>query len=116
MNTFGVGEARVDLTLRLVRDGSGERRLTATEARILETLAAAKGRPVPAERLIDACWGEEGNAATLLSVIARLRRKLSPADRSGEPSRGQGPLRTVRRWLAFTSIPSTAFRSPSMSM
>lgn len=95
MTTFGVGDARVDLTLRLVRDGSGERRLTVTEGRILEALAAAKGQPVSAERLIEVCWGDEGNASTLLSVLARLRRKLDPTGRH-ESARGPGPLRAIR--------------------
>ncbi len=58
-------------------------------------LVAARGRPVPIERLIDQLWGEEPPAKVMLSLhtmVAKLRRQMEP----GRGPRGQAELLVTR--------------------
>src|SRR5690349_18304210 len=58
---------------------------------VLAILAAARGRPVAADRLIDDLWGDlppAGAAAVLQSHVSRLRRALEPH----RPPRGAASL------------------------
>ncbi len=55
-------------------------KLTATEFRLLSTLARARGRVMTREVLLDKVWGYhfEGYARTVDTHIRRLRKKLGP--------------------------------------
>lgn len=62
---------------------------------LLGLLVAARGRPVPIERLIDQLWGEDPPAKVMLSLhtmVAKLRRLLEP----GRHPRGQSQLLVTR--------------------
>jgi DNA-binding SARP family transcriptional activator len=53
---------------------------------ILEILLAARGRPVPKDRLADYLWGEalpQNISATLETYVSVLRRRLDPSGRGG---------------------------------
>ncbi|WP_456434521.1 winged helix-turn-helix domain-containing protein [Thermosulfuriphilus sp.] len=56
-------------------------KLTATEFRLLSTLARARGRVMTREVLLDKVWGYhfEGYARTVDTHIRRLRKKLGPS-------------------------------------
>jgi len=74
------GNCRLDLTTRkLSRDG-GEVELTAKEFRLLEYLAAHRGRVLTRDAILDAVWGNSV-FVTVRSVdrcIATLRAKIEP--------------------------------------
>lgn len=93
--TFSVGDLVVDPSLGTVTCGSSELHLTKTEFRLLCELAAAAGRLVTREDLLERVWDYGYFADTrLLDVhIRRLRRKIEPDP--GQPRylltlRGQG--------------------------
>jgi DNA-binding response OmpR family regulator len=61
-------------------------RLTSTEFRILQVLAANVGHPVPTDRIVEHAWGlDDGDGRLLKSHVYHIRRKLGLA-RSGPGS------------------------------
>ncbi len=74
------GDVVIDLAQRAVtRDGQPVH-LTATEYRVLRTLATYPGRRIPADQLVRLALGPsyEDDVAVLRIYIARLRKKLEP--------------------------------------
>lgn len=63
-------------------------RLSARERAVLDVLAARRGQVVAKAALLERVWGPEGDAHTVEVTVARLRRRLGPAQRA---------LRTVPR-------------------
>jgi two-component system response regulator MtrA len=76
--TFTVGDIHIRPEEGIVRRGGAEIHLTRTEFRLLVELAAAEGRIVSREHLLQRVWGYDYFADTrLLDVhIRRLRRKV----------------------------------------
>jgi DNA-binding response OmpR family regulator len=89
-----VGDLVLDPAARSVARDGRTIELTAREYCILETLVRRPGWVVSREMLIESVWGfDYPDASNLIEVyIARLRRKLSPADepRLIETVRGAG--------------------------
>jgi DNA-binding SARP family transcriptional activator len=62
---------------------------------LLGLLAAAAGRVVSAEALVDGVWGEEwspGREKNLHALVYQLRRRLAALEPGAEPGRGGGRL------------------------
>ncbi|MGB7797259.1 MAG: response regulator transcription factor [Pseudonocardiaceae bacterium] len=75
-----VGDLLVDTAAAVVRRGDRSLELTATEWRLLDYLAAQRGRVVSKEQILGAVWGYQDDDPNLVEVhVSALRRKL------GEP-------------------------------
>jgi two-component system KDP operon response regulator KdpE len=76
--TLRLGDVRVDLATRTVRRGDESVRLTATQWRLLETLARHAGRVVTTRTLLHEVWGpghtEQGHYLRI--YVRQLRQKL----------------------------------------
>jgi DNA-binding response OmpR family regulator len=85
------GTLILDEELREARvTGRAPIRLTRTEFRVLQLLAANLGRPVPTSRLVEHAWGfDEGDGQLLKSHVYHIRRKL------GLGRRGPGALEAI---------------------
>ena len=85
------GDLRIDFAKRRAVKGSEEVPITRREFEVLERLAAAKGRLVAKDDLLEELWGEATpeTAASLEVIITRLRRKV---DRGSKESL----IRTLR--------------------
>ena len=68
----------VDLDRKIVESADGEHRLTKLEARFLEELARANGRPVSRDHLLRNVWGYRAkvNTRSIDDLVKRLRRKI----------------------------------------
>lgn len=74
----------VDLVARTVQVRGEERRLSPTEARLLQVLFINAGRTLPNELILDRVWPDaEGEMSYLWEYIRRLREKLG--DDPAEP-------------------------------
>jgi two-component system response regulator MtrA len=76
--TLRVGEAEVDLDLRLVRRGGRDVSLAPKEFELLRTLVAREGQVVSRHDLLRDVWGY-GNGVTTRTVdthVAELRKKI----------------------------------------
>ncbi len=78
---FESGPLRIDFAARIVRIGSREVELTATEYNLLRILARHAGKVVTHKQLLDAVWGlnHSGQAEYLRVFISHIRRKLTAA-------------------------------------
>lgn len=76
-----IGPVELHAGARRVVSAGKEIPLTAREFDILETLARQRGRVMPRSSLLLAVWGtdDDGSAASLEVLVARLRRKLAGA-------------------------------------
>jgi two-component system response regulator MtrA len=80
-NAFQLGELRVIPDEGVVRHGDGaELHLTSTEFRLLTDLAAANGRVLSREDLLEHVWGYDyfGDSRLVDVHIRRLRMKIEP--------------------------------------
>jgi DNA-binding response OmpR family regulator len=74
-----VGDLLLDTAAGVVARGDRQLELTATEWRLLEYLAAQRGRVVSKEQILIAVWGYEDYDPNLVEVhVSALRRKLGP--------------------------------------
>ena len=75
---FQLGEVEIDFQKLTCRRGAAEVPLTAREFRMLEVLAAAKGRPVSREEFLDKVWDHNAfpTSRTVDNQILALRQKL----------------------------------------
>lgn len=82
-----IGETELDLAGRQAWRGGAPVELTAKEWAVMETLAAANGRVVRRDRVLESVWGDatEAHSATLDVLLTRIRRKL-----------GKEVVRTIR--------------------
>jgi two-component system OmpR family response regulator len=88
-STVQVGDLVVDAESGVVLYGDQPVELTATELRLLEYLAAQRGRVVSKTQILTAVWGYEDYDPNLVEVhVSALRRKLE--------AHGPRLLRTVR--------------------
>lgn len=73
-----LGEVEIDFQKLTCRRGDAELPLTAREFRMLEVLAAAKGRPVSREEFLDKVWDYSAfpTTRTVDNQILALRQKL----------------------------------------
>lgn len=73
-------ELQIDLARAEVTSASKPVMLTATEYRLLQTLAAAVGRMLTAEELLTTVWGPEyrDDKEILWVCLSRLRQKIEP--------------------------------------
>lgn len=73
-------ELRIDLARALVTTDGKEVSLTATEYRLLQTLAASVGRVLTPEELLTAVWGPQyrDDKEILWVCLSRLRQKIEP--------------------------------------
>jgi two-component system, OmpR family, KDP operon response regulator KdpE len=78
---FESGRLSIDFVARVVRVGSHEIDLTATEYNLLRVLARHAGKVVTHKQLLDAVWGKNhtGQAEYLRVFISHIRRKLAHA-------------------------------------
>lgn len=76
-STVEVGDLLLDTAAGVVARGERRLELTATERRLLEYLAAQRGRVVSKEQILIAVWGYEDYDPNLVEVhVSALRRKL----------------------------------------
>ncbi|HEX3790702.1 MAG TPA: response regulator transcription factor [Pseudonocardiaceae bacterium] len=76
-STVQIGELVVDADAGVVLHGDHPVELTATELRLLEYLAAQRGRVVSKTQILTAVWGYEDYDPNLVEVhVSALRRKL----------------------------------------
>lgn len=88
-STVQIGDLVVDADSGIVMYGGQVIDLTATELRLLEYLAAQRGRVVSKTQILTAVWGYEDYDPNLVEVhVSALRRKLE--------AHGPRLLRTVR--------------------
>ena len=89
---FRVGPLTIDPTGHRVQVGREEIELTATEFRLLLTLAERRGRVQSREELLNVVWGYEhsGYRRTVDTHVRRLREKLREAADCVETVRGVG--------------------------
>jgi DNA-binding response OmpR family regulator len=73
-------ELQIDLAKALVTSTGKEIALTATEYRLLQTLAASEGRVLTPEELLTGVWGPEyrDDKEILWVCLSRLRQKIEP--------------------------------------
>jgi DNA-binding response OmpR family regulator len=73
-------ELKIDLARALVFSGKEEVSLTATEYRLLQTLATTMGRVITPEELLSSVWGPEyrDDKEILWVCLSRLRQKIEP--------------------------------------
>ncbi len=84
--TLTRGRIILDPAARAVKiEGARALRLTQLEFRLLYTLMINAGRTLPAENIVEAVWGYEGegNRELVRGLIQRLRAKIEP--QPGEP-------------------------------
>jgi DNA-binding response OmpR family regulator len=84
--TITRGKVILDPAARAVKIGEAKaKRLTQLEFRLLYTLMINAGRTLPAENIVEAVWGYEGegNRELVRGLIQRLRAKIEPEP--GEP-------------------------------
>ncbi|MCP4873335.1 MAG: hypothetical protein GY898_31985 [Proteobacteria bacterium] len=104
--------ARVDFSLRTIEGPHGTVSISRVEVELLQRLAGSMGRPVSAQELATAAFGDaDGNARKLTAALSRLRTKLEP--NPTDPIclltlRGEGYALRPR-----TEPPSTLERVPS---
>ncbi|USI73774.1 response regulator transcription factor [Sphingomonas morindae] len=79
------GAIEIDLEHRLIRRPDGEAHLTRKEHDVLAALAAAPGRVVTHQRILEAAWplDHDRKIEYLRIVIRNLRQKIEPADAVG---------------------------------
>jgi len=77
-------ELTIDLARAQVFSGETEAQLTATEYRLLQTLAASMGRVLTADELLSTVWGPEykDDKEILWVCLSRLRQKIEPDPKS----------------------------------
>jgi DNA-binding response OmpR family regulator len=77
-------ELQIDLARALVTTNGKEVSLTATEYRLLQTLAAAIGRVLTPEELLTTVWGPQyrDDKEILWVCLSRLRQKIEPDPKS----------------------------------
>jgi DNA-binding response OmpR family regulator len=77
-------ELTIDLARAQVFSGESETQLTATEYRLLQTLAASMGRVLTADELLSTVWGPEykDDKEILWVCLSRLRQKIEPDPKS----------------------------------
>ncbi|MCJ7513286.1 MAG: response regulator transcription factor [Anaerolineales bacterium] len=77
-------ELTIDLARAQVSSGNTEVMLTATEYRLLQTLAASMGRVLTADELLTTVWGPEykDDKEILWVCLSRLRQKIEPDPKS----------------------------------
>jgi DNA-binding response OmpR family regulator len=77
-------ELTIDLARAQVFAGETEAQLTATEYRLLQTLAASMGRVLTADELLSTVWGPEykDDKEILWVCLSRLRQKIEPDPKS----------------------------------
>jgi len=77
-------ELTIDLARAQVYTGESEAQLTATEYRLLQTLAASMGRVLTADELLSTVWGPEykDDKEILWVCLSRLRQKIEPDPKS----------------------------------
>jgi DNA-binding response OmpR family regulator len=77
-------ELQIDLARALVTCSGKEVSLTATEYRLLQTLAAAMGKVLTPEDLLTGVWGQEyrEDKEILWVCLSRLRQKIEPDPKS----------------------------------
>jgi len=77
-------ELTIDLARAQVYTGESEAQLTATEYRLLQTLAASMGRVLTADELLSSVWGPEykDDKEILWVCLSRLRQKIEPDPKS----------------------------------
>lgn len=82
---FASGELRIEFAARRVTKGGEELKLTPTEYRLLQCLAANAGRVVTGQELLEKVWGPEYREQYegLRMYISRLRQKIE--DSNQEP-------------------------------
>jgi two-component system phosphate regulon response regulator PhoB len=87
-----LGPLTIDPAAHEVRAGDQRIDLTATEFRLLLTLARRRGRVQTREELLNVVWGyqHEGYSRTVDTHVRRLREKLGPAGDLIETLRGVG--------------------------
>lgn len=81
-----LGSISLDVERCDLRVGDGDaQRLSPLESRLMKALLAHRGRPVDADRLVDAVWLDRDTAdrELLKQVVHRLRRKLAAAGGQG---------------------------------
>jgi DNA-binding response OmpR family regulator len=73
-----IGEVELDLAARRARKEGREVPITAREWAVLELLASRAGRVVSRTAILEAVWGDDGDAASasLDVIVGRIRRKL----------------------------------------
>ena len=87
--------------LRAVADGAEARIGGRRERAVLAVLAAARGRAVTPERLVDEIWGEDAPPSapgSLQVAVSRLRtalRSIRSAIDSGDPAKVKDALRNT---------------------
>lgn len=100
---LALGSISLDVERCDLRVGGGEaQRLSPLESRLMKALLAHRGRPVDADRLVDAVWLDRDTAdrELLKQVVHRLRRKLTAAG-------GQGA------WIEYIAGAGYAITAPS---
>ncbi len=87
-----LGPLTIDPAAHEVRAGDQRIDLTATEFRLLLTLARRRGRVQTREELLNVVWGyqHDGYSRTVDTHVRRLREKLGPAGELIETLRGVG--------------------------
>ncbi len=95
-------ELQIDLARAQVTCGGREVSLTATEYRVLQTLAAAAGRVLTPEDLLTTVWGPEyrDDKEILWVCLSRLRQKIEPDPKN--------PIHIVTRQGIGYLIPSSS--------
>jgi two-component system KDP operon response regulator KdpE len=81
-NLLRARELELDLTARTVRRDGEELHLTPTEFELLRALMSRPGRLITHRALLSEVWGPAyaEDLATLRTHLARLRRKIEPAE------------------------------------
>ncbi len=87
-----VGEIEIDVPAHELRVAGASVAVTATEFKLLETLASRRGRVQSRDRLLQDVWGYESpiDTRTVDTHMRRLREKLGAAARHLETVRGVG--------------------------
>jgi DNA-binding response OmpR family regulator len=83
---LALGAISLDVERCDLRVGDGDaQRLSPLESRLMKALLSNRGRPVDADRLVDAVWLDRDTAdrELLKQVVHRLRRKLAAAGGQG---------------------------------
>jgi DNA-binding response OmpR family regulator len=95
-------ELQIDLARALVTSNGDEIALTATEYRLLQSLAASEGRVLTPEELLTAVWGPEyrDDKEILWVCLSRLRQKIEPDPKN--------PIHIVTRQGLGYLIPPTS--------
>jgi DNA-binding response OmpR family regulator len=99
-------ELTIDLARAQVFSAGSEAMLTATEYRLLQTLAASMGRVLTADELLTSVWGPEykDDKEILWVCLSRLRQKIEPEPKS--------PIHIVTRQGIGYLMPSVESAQP----